>query len=167
MRLEYEYREGRWHQPQIRVKLTNHSEQSSILCITRTSRKLRGFLLAGLKLVVSGSQPGEEAWALSGKPIYLKVPKSLWQQGITEFRDNLKLIVSTAEFDARLLEQGALGTPPVTVSRASNLGRSTSALNRLLSNVGSRTLTRQPEDEKYDDWLTRQWAFVTIRPRLS
>ena len=56
-------------------------------------------------------EPGETAWAYRGKPIPATVPDEFWKQGVVEYKDILKLIVCTDEFDARLMEQPALDLP--------------------------------------------------------
>ncbi|MBV7335290.1 hypothetical protein KFU94_45030, partial [Chloroflexi bacterium TSY] len=44
---------------------------------------------------------------------YTIVPQSLWEAGITERQDILKLMICTAEFDPTLLEQRELDEPRV------------------------------------------------------
>ncbi len=62
-------------------------------------------------------EPGQEAWAtvlVRGrlrKTIDLYIPDNLWRQGVTELHDILKLIVSTDEADATLLQQGDCRSP--------------------------------------------------------
>ena len=56
-------------------------------------------------------EPGETAWGNLGKPIPASVPDEVWNQGVIEYKDLLKLIVCTQEFDARLLEQPNLDMP--------------------------------------------------------
>jgi len=107
IRLTYNYEQGKWQQPTFRVKLTNRSSDPLYVALLdlhdRYSVKANLFPTGGVWL-----EPGQEAWALEGKPIYARVSTPLWKQGITESRNLLKLIVSTTEFDATLLEQGNL-----------------------------------------------------------
>ena len=56
-------------------------------------------------------EPGETAWANLGEPISASVPDEIWKQGVIEYKDLLKLIVCTEEFDPRLLEQPTLDMP--------------------------------------------------------
>ena len=164
IRLEYEFRGSRWHPPEIQVKLTNQSEYPLYCAILGLAENYEisasWFEAGGIWL-----KPGEEAWTLGGKPIYFKIPKSLWEEGVTEFQDTLKLIVSTAEFDARLLEQGELGGAD-EIPQARGIAGHPNALNRLFYKVGNRTFSIQPEDEFYDDWTTTQLEFVTVRPHF-
>ena len=46
--------------------------------------------------------------ATGASPIPASVPDEVWKQGVIEYKDLLKLIVCTEEFDARLLEQASL-----------------------------------------------------------
>ncbi|NJL21752.1 MAG: hypothetical protein HC895_14575 [Leptolyngbyaceae cyanobacterium SM1_3_5] len=119
IRLEYQQQQGKWKSPAFTVRLKNTSPEPlycALLDLTDRYAVSAG-LLDGGGIWLS---PGDEAWALGGKPIYSTVPKELWEQGITEVKDLLKLIVSTAEFDATLLEQGDLDYPfPVAHDRLS------------------------------------------------
>jgi pimeloyl-ACP methyl ester carboxylesterase len=161
IRLEYQLEKGKWKSPSFTVKLKNTSSEPlycALLDLTDRYAVIAGlFDGGGLWL-----NPGEEAWALGGQPIYPTVPKKLWEQGITETKDLLKLIVSTAEFDATLLEQEELDLP----SRATrSVQRGQGTLNRLMQRVQSRDLKAVPEeDERCDDWVSSQVAITTVRP---
>ncbi|MBE9117676.1 caspase family protein [Lusitaniella coriacea LEGE 07157] len=161
IRLEYCKENGRWLEPQFKVKLANTSNKPlycALLDLTDT-------YAVSAELLASGGvwlQPGEEAWALGGEAIYPTVPQKLWEQGITETRDILKLIVSTAEFDATLLEQDALDLP-FGSKAVPKRGKGT--LNRLMSRTRSRVLRSKPESEvEYDDWIGTQIGIATVRP---
>jgi pimeloyl-ACP methyl ester carboxylesterase len=162
IRLEYQYENSKWKEPTFRVKLKNTSDEPlycALLDLTERFSVTAGLFEAGGVWL----QPGEEAWALAGKPLYGTVPKELWQQGVTEFKDILKLIVSTAEFDATLLEQDKLGLP-TRAFKAATRGKGT--LNRLMRRVTARDLLSRPEDEElYDDWVTSQVTFTIVRPQ--
>ncbi len=165
IRLVYEqHQNGNWVQPSFSVKLTNTSNEElycALLDLTDQYAINTGFFEAGGVWL----KRGEEAWALGKKPIYASVPQPLWQQGITEFKDTLKLIVCTDEFDATLLEQSKLdlGRQRNVVARRGDLRLST--LNRLLARVQNRDLSSTPEtDELNDDWVTNQVVITTVRP---
>jgi hypothetical protein len=119
-----------------------------------------------LELLETGGvwlKPGEEAWALGGEDIYSSVREKRWKQGITESQDILKLIVSTAEFDATLLRQNELDLPFFPEREP---GRGRGSLNRLMKRVQSRDLRAAPEEnELYDDWITSQIKITTVRPK--
>ncbi len=162
IRVEYTRKGGRWRQPMVKVRLTNRSTERlycALLDLTEDYGANHGLIGRGGEWL----EPGQTAWANDGNPIYPNVPKALWQRGITEFTDLLKLIVSTSEFDAALLAQPALGTPVDRAARAARPPRNT--LERLSERVHVRGLgTRPEEDEPIADWVTSQLDIVTVRP---
>jgi hypothetical protein len=110
IRLEYRYEDGEWVPPQFRVRLTNRSDRRLFVALLELTESYA--ISAGLQ--DSGSirlDPGQAAWAQRGRPIAATVPEELWRQGVVESRNILKLIVSTQEFDARVLEQPGLDPP--------------------------------------------------------
>ncbi|MGG6297056.1 caspase family protein [Leptolyngbya sp. AN02str] len=153
--------------PKFQLKLKNTSDQRlycTVLDLTERFAIHADLFKAGGQWLA----PGEEAYALSGKPIDASVPDELWEQGITEFKDVLKLIVSTSEFDARLLEQDKLTlyqgeprSPEPRTTRSSPKGM----LNRLMQRVQTRDLGASAENEVTDDWITSQMVITTVRPR--
>ena len=161
--LRYEKKVGRWQQPQFQLKLTNTWScplYCSVLDLTERYAISPAFFEAnGVWL-----QPGESAWANGGKPLYASVPKELWQQGVTEYRDIYKLIFSTAEFDARLLAQPNLDVP-LTRSIADLSQVQPSVLNRLMHRLHTRDVSTAPEEEAlHEDWNTHQMLVITVRP---
>lgn len=165
--LHYQYLGERWQQPTFQIKLTNTSElplYCALLDLTeRYAISPIGFEAGGIWL-----QPGETAWAERGKPLYASVPKELWEQGVTEYRDIFKLIVCTAEFDARLLSQGNLQAPVVRSTDISSHNLRSSTLNRLMRRIQYRDIGTEPEEDIFlDDWCTAQITVVTIRPQFA
>lgn len=161
LRLEYTFKDGKWGRPGFTLKLKNHSDERLYCTLVSLSERYAvetGYFGAGGVWL----KPRQEAWAWEGKTIRPVVIDELWEQGVTQVRDILKLIVCTAEFDPRLLKQGALDTP---TSRKATLSRR-STLNRLMNRVHAREIPSEPEeDEYYDDWRTTKISVVTIRPR--
>lgn len=164
LRLEYQPENGKWLQPTFRLKLKNTWTEGLYCALLDLTEQFS----VSAELLPGGGvwlQPGEETWALEGNLFYCSVPKALWQQGVTEYQDVLKLIVSTAEFDATLLQQDKLDLP-VTRSLNRSMGRSGGTLNRLMNRVTTRDIGREPEeDELCDDWVTSQVQFTTVRPQ--
>jgi pimeloyl-ACP methyl ester carboxylesterase len=166
LRLEYQYANGKWTQPTFRLKLQNTWTEPLYCALLDLTERFS----VSAELLPGGGvwlQPGEEAWALDGNLFYCSVPKELWQQGVTEYQDLLKLIVSTAEFDATLLQQDKLDVPVTrSVNRSASRGRGT--LNRLMNRVTTREIGREPEsDEVCNDWVTSQVQFTTVRPQTA
>jgi pimeloyl-ACP methyl ester carboxylesterase len=165
VRLEYEFEHGKWTQPQFKVKLTNTSRHR-LFCMLLDLPETYGVfpeLLPGGGIWL---KPGEEAWANNGEPMYASVLDELWQQGVVEFKDTLKLIVSTDESDATLLRQGDL---PVTVMRTANKATGAfvhlNSLNRLMHRVQTRHFSSNPAtSEMIADWTTVEMSFTVVRP---
>ncbi len=163
--LSYTYQNGRWQQPRFRLKLTNTSQQT-LYCAVLDLNEQYGIDAPFFEAGSVRLQPGEEAWALGGKDLYASVPKELAQQGVTEVRDIFKLIVSTASFDPRLLEQPNLDAPSQQVTRSFSIPtRQLSSLNRLMQRVQTRVISAEPEDATYDDWVSSQLVIKVVRPQ--
>ncbi len=161
----FDPQQQRWHPPAFRVKLRNTSPHETLFCALLDLTESFGItaLLPGGTVRL---EPGEELWLQGGKPLYGVVPKSLWQQGITDRQDIFKLIACTTDFDATLLEQGELGEP-VTRSH-SHPTRGAGTLNRLMRQVNTREIRLQPEEEEiYDDWIASQVTFTFVRPQTT
>ena len=160
LRLSYYQENGNWQQPTFKVKLTNNSSQPLYCALLDLSDR---FAVTAELFATGGVwlEPGESAWALDGQPIYSTVDKQLWSQGITETKDILKLIASTAEFDATLLELNELDLPTRAIASPK---RGKGTLNRLMSRVQTRAFSSQAETEVYDDWMTSQVHITTVRP---
>ena len=100
---------------------------------------------------------------LAATPIPANVPDDLWEAGITERKDILKLIFSTAAFDATLLQQGKLDAPNLR-SNTRSAGKPESALSRLMARVQTRDYDLSGASA-IDDWATKTLTTVTIRPQ--
>lgn len=156
----YQDDSGKWNRPSFKIKLKNTSNETLYCALLNLTQKFAinaGFFEAGcVKL-----EPNQHAWAFGAKAIPAIVPDDLWQQGVTEYQDIVKLIVCTNEFDARLLEQDKLDLPRKTYTQRSVRS---STLNRLMSHWQSRDLILDEPADEYDDWVATQVAIKTIRP---
>ncbi|AKG20278.1 caspase family protein [Calothrix sp. 336/3] len=157
----YQDDSGKWKKPTFKIKLKNTSDETLYCALLNLTEKFAinaGFFEAGyVKL-----EPNQQVWAFGGKAIPAGVPDDVWQQGITEYQDILKLIVCTNEFDARLLEQDQLDLPRKKYTQRSARA---STLNRLMSRWQSRDfILDESGDEEYDDWVATQIITKTIRP---
>ena len=159
MRLQYKYEDGYWKPPALRLKLTNRSKKPlycGLLNLTERFAVSAPFFNTGSALL----DPGEETWAFDGDKIRFKLPDELWQQGVTEYKDIIKLIVCTAEFDAKLLAQKSLDIPRTTRGIPPSQQNS---LDRLLNRVQSRDAERESEGS-YEDWFAEDITINTVRP---
>jgi pimeloyl-ACP methyl ester carboxylesterase len=166
LRLEYEYNDGEWSPPTFYVRLTNNSKKTlycNVLDLTESFAVSVAFFQDRTSVRL---QPGE---TIEGDYIDSMVPDELWEQGITERKDRLKLIVSTTEFDASLLEQEALDLPRFTQSQRSLEAEELQGkgmLNSLMSRVQSREMVASSRGNT-DDWMTKIVTIETVRPQAA
>jgi pimeloyl-ACP methyl ester carboxylesterase len=108
-------------------------------------------------------KPGEEAFAFGGDPISSWVPDDWYDAGITEVHDRVKLIVSTAEFDATLLAQPELDVALEKDSKAVTRGI-TNTLSLLMERNNTRAGGTRPGDTtRFADWATNDLPITTVR----
>ncbi len=95
----------------------------------------------------------------SGEELDVQIPRKYLDNGITEYDTIFKLIVSTREFNASLLQQPGLDSPP-PVNRSSDLS---GTLNRLMDKVYTRETTRK-KDTYIDNWMTQEVKITLVKP---
>lgn len=165
IRLEYRIESGKEVAPTFQVQMTNTSERTlycGLLDLTQRYGVFAGLLKAGcVKLT-----PKETAYAFDGKPITATIPDEVWKQGVIEYKDLLKLIVSTREFDARLLGQPNLDVPGTRGLGGTRGASRNGSLNRLMAKVQTRELGDNSEISEIDDWQAMTVSFTTVRPLL-
>ncbi len=162
IRIEYTQQNGTWTPPSFKVKLRNTSNERlycALLDLTETFAVDPGMLPGGRIAL----DPGQEIWANGGHAITAVVPDQLWEQGITEFKDQLKLIASTADFDATLVKQPDLDMPLPARGVQRGLGPM-STLDRLMGRVQTRTFVTGAGNDTYADWIASEVSITTVRP---
>jgi pimeloyl-ACP methyl ester carboxylesterase len=159
MTFDYQFRNGRWEQPSYSLRLKNNSSETLYCAVLGLYESFSIEVVIGKPTVRLG--PGEEFNAQK----YLSIPDEVWQQGIAERQDVLKLIVSTDEFDANLLAQGKLDIARTTGPTQRGMIRKNS-LNRLMNKVQTRESSDTPEGQSLSDWITSQ-AVLRIRKPLE
>ncbi|MHC5718802.1 MAG: peptidase C14 caspase catalytic subunit p20, partial [Nostoc sp.] len=97
---------------------------------------------------------------IASKQIGLFIPPDYLEQGITEYKDILKLIVNTTDFDASLLEQEGLA--PATRTRSAIIPKG--LLNRLMDQVYTRNGVPF-SNESNDHWTTQAITITIVRPQ--
>jgi hypothetical protein len=154
-RVQYTNEDGEWKAPVIQVKLTNNSSRT-LYCNVLELSESYGIYLPFFEERSSISIP---AYASIEGENEFYIPDAFLEQGVTEYKEIFKLIVSTAEFDAGLLEQDGLNPPPQTRS----LTLPDSTFNLLLDRIN----TREPgtSSRKLDDWMTKSIAVTIVRPQ--
>ena len=110
-------------------------------------------------------EPGQEVWATkAGRPyIYAYIPRSLRAKGITTIHDVLKLIVSTAESDASLLDQKGLEVVVDLGTRGLGKAKKSlppSTLHRLMQRFPDRAVGGG-EEPILSDWCTSCVSMTT------
>jgi hypothetical protein len=155
---EYRYQNGKWEKPTYGVSLRNQSAQTLYCTVLGLWESFAIEPVFSQQPVVK-LEPGQEF----SRQLTASVPDDVWQQGITDRQDILKLIACTAEFDARLLGQGKLDAARDVTRTTRGLGpRNT--LSRLMNRVQTREADDQSADETIVDWITSQVAMTIRRP---
>ena len=186
LRLAYELVDGRWRAPRFRIRLRNTLSDQRFFCmlldLTESYSVYTGLLPRGGVWLEPHGQKGDEAWAsvlVRGQlrtTITAYIPDKLFAPYVEtmaasgrpvepmQVRDILKMIVSTDEADATLLQQSDL--PITAVSPATrDIPRQLNALNRLMARVHTREFGDVPgSDEGFPDWTTVEVASTVIRP---
>jgi Caspase domain len=164
VRLEYQIKDGKATPPTFQVSMTNNSQRTlfcGLLDLTQRFQVDAGLIKSGCVKI----EPGQTAWGNLGNPIPATVPDELWKQGTIEYKDLLKLIICTEEFDPRALEQRALDMPrpPKTRAAIPKGGGRDGSLNRLMQKIQTRDLFPD-EPVAIDDWQATVFSFTTVRP---
>jgi hypothetical protein len=161
LRGEYTCKNNKWDSPRIEIKVTNNSEQDLYFQVV----ELAGDYAIDIPkfFIERGSlrlpQRGSDGASVKGKKLRLVIPDDYLKKGITEYNTIFKLIVSTRDFNASLLQQPGLDYPPPS----NRSGRLSGALNRLMNNVYTRQ-TEPDEDEYIDNWMTQEVKITLVKP---
>ncbi|AFZ24339.1 alpha/beta hydrolase family protein,Caspase domain-containing protein [Cylindrospermum stagnale PCC 7417] len=159
VRVEYTDENDVWQFPIIQIKLTNHSHQTlycNVLDLSESYTVDVPFFEQKSSIRLAAKET-----ITSFDNIGFIVPDIYWQLGRTEYKDVFKLIVSTREFDASLLEQDGINSPSVTRFLGEKLG----TLDRLMQAVNTCESVRASGN--YDHWLTKQVTITIVRPQAS
>lgn len=161
MRVEYTYEDEDWQAPNIQIKLTNHSNNKLYCNVIDLSESFAVEIpfFDRESSILLPPKSSEGSTITSFDDLTFQVPDRYFEQGITEYKDILKLIVSTTEFDASLLKQDGLEPPKQTRSLGDNRG----TLNSLMSQVNTREVVRGTKN--YDDWMTKEATITIVRPQ--
>ncbi|MBD2492297.1 caspase family protein [Aulosira sp. FACHB-615] len=166
IRLQYKYKNGNWQNPEFKLKLTNTTKRPlycSLVTLSDSFAIEAPFFESGsVRLEAGGetyAQVDGDVWVPIG------VPDNYWKQGITEYKDVIKLIVSNEEFNAKLLEQKALDVAPDKTRDIQSTNRS--SLDRLMVRTQNRDIIRKTDAVKFDDWYAEEITITTVRPLES
>jgi pimeloyl-ACP methyl ester carboxylesterase len=162
MRVEYTYEGDKWKPPGIQIKLTNNSDKvlyCNVLDLSESYAVDVPFFDEKSSIRIAPKNSEESNTVLSFDDLGFCIPDAFLEQGITEYKDIFKLIVSTTEFDANVLQQDGL-TPP---DKTRSVGENQSTFNNLMAGVNSREAVRTKGNN--DDWMTREVTLTIIRPQ--
>ncbi|HAX76430.1 MAG TPA: peptidase C14 caspase catalytic subunit p20 [Cyanobacteria bacterium UBA11372] len=157
MRVEYTYDNGDWQPPNIQIRLTNHSDRKllcNVLVLSESFAVDVPFFDRESSIVLEPKQQEN-----SSPDIFFQVPDRFVQAGITEYKDILKLTISTTEFDASLLKQDGISLP----QSKRHAGGYQGTLNRLMDAVNTREAVKAKGN--YDDWMTKEVTITIVRPQ--
>ncbi|WP_051470052.1 caspase family protein [Fischerella sp. PCC 9605] len=162
MRVEYTNENGEWISPTVQVRLTNNSDKTLYCNVIILSENYAVNVpcfaeRSSVRLAPKGS---ESNVTIASDELGFIIPNEFLAQGVTEYKDIFKLIASTTEFDASLLEQDGLNPPSPKRSLG---GRGT--LGILIEGVGDRNAIKTRARGNYDDWMTQEVAVTIVRPQ--
>jgi pimeloyl-ACP methyl ester carboxylesterase len=166
IRLEYRLENGKEVAPTFGIQITNMGTQT-IYCGLLDLTQRHGVFAELFRTGCVKLEPNQTAHACDGRPIPATVPDEVWRQGAVEYKDLLKLIVCTREFDARLLRQPNLDMPGTRGLSGTRSGALGSSLNRLLAKVQTRELGNDSGITEIADWQAMDVSFTTVRPHLT
>jgi pimeloyl-ACP methyl ester carboxylesterase len=164
MRVEYTYDNGDWQPPNIQIKLTNHSDRQlfcNVLVLSESFAVDVPFFERESSVVLEPKKLGNGSTIKSADDILFQIPEGFFEAGITEYKDILKLTISTTEFDASLLKQDGFSLP----QHKRHVGGYQGTLNRLMDAVNTREAVRAKGN--YDDWMTKEVTITTVRPQAA
>ncbi|MEM6449496.1 MAG: caspase family protein [Cyanobacteria bacterium P01_D01_bin.105] len=176
------YQDGPPHKPQaqtpprFRIKLHNTSHRPLYCGLFYLTERFKAAAIKPNEVNhIVQLAPGEEMWFADGRPLYGTVPDELWQQGITECQDMIKLVACTQPFDPTLMNLGPLGSPIGASTPTVNIEDETVAhcFNQLMQRIIHREIPAQTTDQTSVQtnlatahWTTCQFAFTSVRPSL-
>jgi pimeloyl-ACP methyl ester carboxylesterase len=159
---DYTFENNEFKVPRVKIKVTNNSDKDVYFQILELAGdyeisvaeffKERGSILLPKK-------PNQGESIAEGEELECFIPDSYLNNGIRNYQQIYKLIVSSFEFDASLLQQPGLDSPPPT-NRSNNLS---GTLNRLMDSVYTRQ-SRKTIDKYIDNWMTQEVKVTLCKP---
>jgi hypothetical protein len=162
--LTYQAKDGKLKPPAIQIKLINTSN-IKLYCVLLNLTEL--FAVTAIPFTGSCTgiwlEPGQETWVLEGQYIPISIPISFQRRGVREYKDILKLIVSTNSFDANLLVQDNIENLNKRSSKSHIL-----QADSLIQKMQLRAITAYPDEtqqpQMLDNWATNEILIVTKIP---
>lgn len=157
LRGEYTWKDKNLEPPGVKITVSNKSDRELYFQVIELAGSYAIDVPDFFPERSSISLPSETV--ASGEELEVEIPRTYLNNGITEYDTILKLIVSTREFNASLLQQPGLDSPP-PVNRSSDLS---GTFNRLMDKVYTRETTRK-KDKYIDNWMTQEVKITLIKP---
>lgn len=162
IRLEYTRDGEEAINPEITIRLKNTGRRTLYVALLDLPQTFGIFpMLSDVGCQKLGAN--QETFANRGEPIQVTVPDEFWEQGVTELKDIVKVIVGTSEFDARRLAQDDLDLPRTRSGSPTRGLEDLGTLDRLMERVQTRHVG-PGSAKRVDDWRTLQFSFTTVRP---
>ncbi len=163
--LKYDRHYDTWEAPQFFLRLTNQSDRTlycNVLNLSQSYAVALPFFTEKSSVIL---EPGQ---TVRGNYLLASLPDELWERGLTELQDRLKLIVSTEDFDASLLEQEAIAAIASTrdIPPSESEDRLHNSFNRLLARHQHKELGSSSRG-RANDWLTKELVVTIIRPQAA
>ena len=187
--LSYEYIDGQWKQPEFKLELKLAEDyHQPLYCSLLYFNGNGSFYIGASDLLQSygawldpiGKKEEKAGAVVKVIPVYegdfipASVDDELWEQGITETKDIIKLIISTEPFGASALEQDELEvwTPPIRAKEAGERGSADDeglsfegTLNQYFDYASTRTIGRKAEPKLHNDWMSKSITLTVVRPQ--
>jgi pimeloyl-ACP methyl ester carboxylesterase len=173
IRLEYTYDENyqdedtgeHWKPAHCQIKLTNRSSKKlycNVLVLSENYEVSLPFFDEQGSFELMPKKDSEPEPIPRTSEFDIAIPPEYVKQGITEYKDILKLIVSTSEFNASVLKQDGFNPPPSSTRSVGSPG----ILNSLMEQVNSRQI-RRTSGGNYEDWMTKKVMLTYVRPQST
>ncbi|MBE9215872.1 caspase family protein [Plectonema cf. radiosum LEGE 06105] len=159
---EYIFENNQFSNPEVKIKVINNSDKDVYFQVLELAGdyeiQVAEFFeeRGSIKLP---AKPNQGESIAEGDQLECFIPDNYLNNGIRNYDNIYKLIVSNREFDASLLQQPGLDNPP-PVNRSTNLS---GTLNRLMDGVYTRQSKRKI-DKYIDNWMTQEVKVTLIKP---
>ncbi|MDF5715106.1 MAG: caspase family protein, partial [Rhizonema sp. NSF051] len=157
LRGEYTWKDNKSEPPGVKIKVTNKSDKELYFQVIELAGD---YEIAVPEFFVERSSISLSSGNIAkGEELELQIPEAYLNNGITEYDSIFKLIVSDRDFNASLLQQPGLDSPP-PVNRSSDLS---GTLNLLMDKVYTRQTSRK-KDKFIDNWMTQEVKINLVKP---
>ncbi|BAZ08282.1 peptidase C14 caspase catalytic subunit p20 [Calothrix sp. NIES-4071] len=158
----YTFQNNESEPPAVKIKLTNNTDKDVYFQVIELAGSYKidvpDFFVERSSIYLP-KKSGDSENIKESEELYLEIPSNYLNQGVIEYDTIFKLIVSTREFNASLLEQPGLDEPP-PIRRDTGLS---GTLNRLMDKVYTRE-TRVKTDKYIDNWMTQEVKISLVKP---